>query len=76
MHSKRGSAAVARRAMPKSAVVASVHRCIQILEDGVMLARTAAAGPEPEYAARHLLVAVKKAHSELRLLRPAIRSTR
>ena len=72
MTPRRGSAAVAK-AMPQSAK-AALDRCMARLTHGLALARIARGGPEPEYAARYLLDALKAVRRDARALRSAARS--
>jgi hypothetical protein len=53
----------------------TVQRCITLLEDELRLAKIAAAGPEPEYGARYVALALRKVAPLLLELGPAIRST-
>lgn len=69
MPTSNGSAASATRALPQSAVRGAVSRCCKHLRHAADLAELAAAGPEPEIAADHLVGAVAELRGDLAVLR-------
>jgi hypothetical protein len=71
-----GSAAVAHRAAPQSAVAQVVSRCADRLGLAASLALSAATGPEPWCGAEYLLDTLDDLRADLHRLRTELRSRR